>query len=82
MKKEPALLVSGSPGLSTIPLRALIFSTPERTSPTPARSPMFTSSSAASSAYFTGIDSASLVRRNVTASTAYRAGCCLKKLVR
>ena len=40
MKKEPALRVSGSPGLSTMPLRARILSTAERTSPTPARSPM------------------------------------------
>ena len=69
MKNEPALRVSGSPGLSTMPLRARILSTAERTSPTPAPSPRATPSSAASSAYFTGSDSACLASRNVASST-------------
>ena len=82
VKKEPALRVSGSPGLSTIPLRARILSTAARTSPTPARSPSATPSSAASSAYFTGSDSACAASRNVTSRTTYRAPVDLNRLVR
>ena len=64
--------MSGSPGFSTMPLRARILSTAARTSPTAACSPSSTPSSAASSAYLTGADSDCRASRNVTSSTTYR----------
>ncbi len=71
VKKEPALRVSGSPGLSTMPLRERILMTAARTSPAAACSPISTPSSAASSAYFTGADSDCRRSRNVTSRTTY-----------